>query len=110
MRDDRARLLDIREAIERIDRYASRGWEEFASNELIQVWVVRHLEIIGEAVRGLSSEFRREHHQVPWREIAAMRNVLAHEYFDIDRAEVWAAVVNELPTLNASISEILERG
>jgi uncharacterized protein with HEPN domain len=100
----------MREAIERIERYAGRGWEEFASNELIQVWVVRHLEIIGEAARGLSAEFRREHHQVPWREIAAMRNLLAHEHFDIDLAEVWAAVDNELPTLKASISGILERG
>jgi uncharacterized protein with HEPN domain len=60
-RDDRERLLDVLDAIERIDRYASRGWEEFASNELIQLWVVRHLEIVGEAVRGLSTEFRREH-------------------------------------------------
>lgn len=110
MRDDRERLLDVLEAIERIDRYASRGWEEFSSNELIQVWVVRHLEIIGEAVRGLSTESRREHRQVPWREIAALRNVLAHEYFDIDLAEVWAAVDNELPTLKVSISEILEHG
>lgn len=110
MRDDRERLLDILEAIERIDRYVSRGWEEFASNELIQVWVVRHLEIIGEAVRGLSSQFRHEHRQVPWREIAAMRNVLAHADFDIDLEEVWAAVANELPTLKTSIAEILECG
>ena len=57
-----------------------------------------------------STEFRREQDQVPWREIAAMRNVLAHEYFDIDLAEVWAAVANELPALKASIAEILERG
>lgn len=110
MRDDRERLLDILEAIERIDRYVSRGWEEFASNELIQVWVVRHLEIIGEAVRGLSSRFRHEHRHVPWREIAAMRNVLAHPFFDIDLEEVWAAVVNELPALKTSIAEILECG
>ena len=110
MRDDHERLLDIQEAIERIDKYARGGWEEFRSNELVQVWIVRHLEIIGEAVRGLSAEFRREHDHVPWREIAGMRNILAHEYFEIDLAEVWAAVDKELPDLKASISAILARG
>ncbi len=110
MRDDRDRLLDIQEAIERIDRYARKGWLEFESNELVQVWVVRHLEIIGEAVRGLSAEFRRTNPHVAWRHIAAMRNVLAHEYFDIDLKEVWAAVENELPALSASVAAILEKG
>lgn len=109
MRDDRERLLDIQEAIERIDRYARKGWAEFASSELVQVWIVRHLEIIGEAVRGLTDEFRRQHDRVPWREIAAMRNVLAHEYFDIDLQEVWAAVENELPALRTAVAEILRR-
>lgn len=109
MRDDRERLLDIQEAIERIDRYARKGWPEFESNELVQVWIVRHLEIIGEAVRGLSAQFRHDHSHVPWRDIAAMRNVLAHEYFDIDLKEVWAAVQNELPALSASVAVILKK-
>jgi uncharacterized protein with HEPN domain len=110
VRGDRERLLDVQEAIERIDRYARRGWAEFETNELIQVWIVRHLEIIGEAVRWLTAEFRRDHPQVPWREIAAMRNVLAHEYFDIDLKEVWAVVENELPALSASVIAILRKG
>lgn len=107
MRDDRERLLDIQQAIERIDKYARVGWAEFETSELIQVWIVRHLEIIGEAARGLTAEFQRDHPQVPWREIAAMRNVLAHEYFDIDLKEVWAVVENELAALSASVAAIL---
>ncbi len=110
MREDRDRLLDVLEAIDRIDRYARRGWDEFATNELVRVWVVHHLEIIGEAVRGLSAEFQRAHPEVPWRAIAAMRNVLAHEYFDVDLQEVWAAVENELPALRVAVTEILGRG
>ena len=107
MRGDRERLLDVKESIERIERYASRGRTEFEANELVQVWVVRHLEIIGEAVRGLTPEFRRRHPEVPWRQIAALRNVLAHEYFDIDLQEVWAVVDGELPALGASVTAIL---
>jgi uncharacterized protein with HEPN domain len=106
VRDDRERLLDILEAIERIERYASRGRAEFEASELIQVWIVRHLEIIGGAVRGLMPEFRRRHPEIPWREIAALRNVLAHEYFDIDLQEVWAVVEGELPGLFASLTAI----
>ena len=56
MRDDRERLLDILEAIERIEKYTSKGREVFKDDELIQTWVVHHLKIIGEATRALSSE------------------------------------------------------
>jgi uncharacterized protein with HEPN domain len=51
MRDDRERLRDILEAIERIERYTSKGREEFMQDELIQTWVVHHIQIIGEAAR-----------------------------------------------------------
>lgn len=60
MRDDRERLLDIQEAIERIEKYAVRGREAFERDELIQTWVLHHLQIIGEAVRALSPELTRE--------------------------------------------------
>ena len=55
MRDDRERLLDIVEAIERIEKYASEGRAAFEENELIQTWIVHHLQLIGEAVRALSN-------------------------------------------------------
>lgn len=108
MRDDRDRLLDVLEAIERIEKYAGRGREEFEAIDLIQVWIVRHLEIIGEAVRGLTPEFQDRHPGVPWKKLAAMRNVLAHEYFDIDLPEVWAVVESDLPVLRTSVTEILQ--
>jgi len=107
VRDDRERLLDVVEAIERIDRYAARGRAEFEANELVQVWIVRHLEIIGEAVRGITPELQSRHPEVPWRQFAALRNVLAHEYFDIDLDEVWAIIDTELPDFRASVTAIL---
>ncbi len=79
MRRDRQRLEDILEAIERIEKYASGGRESFDRDELVQTWIVHHLQIIGEAARGLSDEFRSAHPDVPWAQIAAMRNILVHD-------------------------------
>ena len=61
MRDDRERLRDVQEAIERIQKYAVRGPEALAREELLQTWVVHHLMIIGEACRALSADFRTKH-------------------------------------------------
>ena len=57
MRGDRERLLDILEATERIEKYAGQGRDVFERNELIQTWMVQHLQMIGEAARSLSTEF-----------------------------------------------------
>ena len=81
MRDDNQRLLDIIEAVENIHRHSSKGYEVFAEDELVQVWIVHHLQIIGEAAAGLSREFRDGHSEIPWIDIIALRNVLVHHYF-----------------------------
>ena len=107
MNRDRERLLHIVEAIDRIEKYARRGWEAFRRDELLQAWVVHHVEIIGEAVRGLSDEFRSEHPEVPWREAMQMRNILVHQYFRVDLEEVWATVERDLPKLKQQIQVIV---
>jgi uncharacterized protein with HEPN domain len=107
LRRDRQRLEDILEAIERIEKYASGGRATFDRDELVQTWVLHHLQIIGEAVRGLSDEIRSAHPDIPWAQIAAMRNILVHDYFGIDLEEVWAAVVRDLPQLKAKIAAAL---
>jgi len=65
MRDDRERLLDIQEAIERIEKYAVRGRESFENDELVQNWMIRHLQIIGEAVSRLPQDFRKRYPDTP---------------------------------------------
>lgn len=65
MRDDRERLRDMLEAIERIERHTAKGREGFERYELIQTWVVHHIQIIGEAARKLSEETRSRYEQVP---------------------------------------------
>jgi uncharacterized protein with HEPN domain len=108
MRSPQERLLDILEAIARIERYVALGKARFLEDELIQVWIVHHLERIGEAAARLGREFHEAHPQVPWREMAAMRNLLVHEYFSVDLEEVWETAVRELPLLKAQIQTLLE--
>ncbi len=107
MRDDRERLLDILEAIERIEQYAHLGREAFTQDELVQVWMVHHIEIIGEAIRGLSQTFRAQHPEVSWAVIVAMRNVLVHHYFGIDADEVWSAIERDVPELKRNVQAML---
>lgn len=99
MRDDRERVLDILEAIGRIERVSARGRDYFYDDEMAQVWVIHHLQIIGEAVRGLSSEFVAANPEVPWSDIIGMRNILVHHYFGIDRDAVWNVIEDDLPAL-----------
>ncbi|SPF43495.1 Nucleotidyltransferase [Candidatus Sulfopaludibacter sp. SbA4] len=106
MRDDRERLLDILEAIERIERHTAQGLSAF-SDELVQTWVVHHLMIIGEACRALSASFRSTHHSEEWALAAGLRNVIVHEYFGVDIDVVWGVVERDLPSLKGRIQEIL---
>jgi uncharacterized protein with HEPN domain len=83
VRSDRERLLDMLDAIERLQRHANRGRSAFDQDEVLQAAVVRWVEIVGEAARSMSPELLEAHPQVPWRRIAAMRNLLVHAYFEI---------------------------
>ncbi len=109
MRDDRRRLEHIFQAISHIERYAVRGEKAFRSDELIQNWMVWHIQIIGEAARALSPELRDRHPEVPWLDIMDMRNVLVHEYFGIDLDIVWRVIDRELPNLKRKVKAILEQ-
>ncbi len=109
MRRDLERLEDVLEAIERIQEQTKSGREVFDGEPLVQVWVVHHLEILGEACRGLSAELQSRHPEVPWGAIIGMRNILVHDYFGINLDEVWAAVERDLPSLRDQVLAILEQ-
>jgi uncharacterized protein with HEPN domain len=108
MRDDRKRLLDIIEAIERIEKYASRGREAFDCDELIQNWIVHHLQVIGEAARGLSAELKDKYSEMPWQQIVGMRHILVHRYFEIDTDLVWSVVEYDISELKQQVKQILK--
>ena len=108
MRDPRERLLDMLEAIERIERHAAKGRAEFEKDELIQTWMVHHLQIVGEAAAKLSRDFQEQHSSIPWPQVVAMRNVLVHDYFGVDLEEVWRVVERDLPELKSKLKELIE--
>ena len=107
MRDIYERLRDIQEAIERIWKYTNQGQDLFDQDELVQTWVVHHLEIIGEAARAIPQDFRNQHPEISWRQINGMRNILVHHYFGINRDRVWAVVEHDLPTQKTSVDALL---
>ncbi len=108
MRDPKERLADILEAIARIERYAARGRAAFEQDELIQVWIVHHPQIIGEAAARLGRDFHAAHPEVPRPQIVAMRNILVHEYFGLDWDEVWKTVERDLPRIKPKIEQVLK--
>lgn len=110
MRDDRVRLMDMLEAIERIEKYAQAGEAEFRQNELVQNWIIHHLQILGEAAYKVSKEYREQYPELPWPKMIGMRHILVHGYFEINTDIVWSVVVKELPTLKLQIQAILNPG
>ena len=81
--------------------------EAFEQDELIQTWVLYHLQVIGEAARALSPEFTAQHAEIPWPRIVGMRNILVHNYFGIDVEIVWSVVERDLPQLKQQVEAIL---
>jgi len=107
MRDDLTRLKDILDAINQIEKYKPPVFEDLISNELVQVWIIHHIQEIGEASAAISSELRSKEPQVPWRQIIDMRNLLVHQYFGVDPHEIWNAVISDIPTLKDAITRII---
>ena len=99
MKDDRAYLLHIRDAIEKIRGYTSEGRKAFLNDPKTQDVVARNLEIIGEATKNLSDTLKRPHPGVPWKRIAGMRDKMIHEYLGVNLKLVWEVVDKELPLL-----------
>jgi uncharacterized protein with HEPN domain len=105
-RDEALYLADIRDAVEKILRYTSGGRDEFFADSMRQDAVIRNLEVMGEAVRKVSTATREAHPQVPWRQIAATRDRVIHGYFTVDLEIVWEIVETELPRLREALTHI----
>lgn len=107
-RDVRVYLADIAERCDRISRYvADMDETAWASDDLTQDAVVRNLEVIGEAVKRLPMDVREANPDVPWQDIAGLRDILIHEYEGVDFAIVWDVAVNEIPLLSEVVNSLL---
>jgi uncharacterized protein with HEPN domain len=109
-RDERLYLSEIRSAIDRILDYTAAGRDAFLTDSKTQDAVIRNIEIIGEAVRGLSEATRQAHPEVPWSKITGTRDRLIHGYFSVDLDIIWDIVETQLPGLRSKLAGLLPRG
>jgi uncharacterized protein with HEPN domain len=108
IRDESVYLHHILDAINRIEEYASGlNHEGFMRSSLVQDGVIRQVEIIGEATKNLSPSLKERYAEIPWKDIAGMRDKLIHQYFGVDISAVWETVVQDLPDFKIQIGRIL---
>jgi len=100
MKDDSIYIDHILNSINRIlDYIAGKDRESFEDDLVTQDAVVRQLEIIGEATKRVSKDFRSNHPVIPWSDMAGMRDVLIHDYIDVDFGVVWKTASEDIPRL-----------
>ena len=108
-REDSVYIRHIADAIDKIEKYTGGVDEKtFFSNSLIQDAVIRQLEVIGEAAKRLSPELRQSNAEIPWQDVAGMRDKLIHGYFGVEISQVWLTVTGDIPALKAKILTILQ--
>ncbi|MEW6388122.1 MAG: DUF86 domain-containing protein [Thermodesulfobacteriota bacterium] len=108
MKDDKLYLIYITECLDRIKDYTAGGREAFSQSKLIQDGVLRNLHTMSESTQRISDRLKASYPEVPWSDIAKFRNVLVHDYLEIDLKRIWDIVENDLPPLKRQVEAILQ--
>ncbi len=82
--------------------------QDLLEDEVLQRACLRSLEVIGEATKNLSNEFKAGHPEIEWRKIAGMRDKLVHHYFGVDWEVVWIVLVEKIPSLREDFKGLIE--
>lgn len=101
-------LWDMLQAARRIQEFtANLSYEDYLDSILLQSAVERQFEILGEASRRMSEEFRQEHPEIPWSGIISQRNVIAHQYDEIIQQQLWSVVIEDIPVLTSQLEPLV---
>ncbi len=107
-RDYRVFLDDIMEATSKVLEYTSGfSYEQFCADRKTIEAVVWNLQVIGEAVKNIPEEIRSQYPDVPWRDMAGLRDIIVHQYFGIKLDVIWKVIQQDLPRVEHLIREIL---
>ena len=90
-----------------INNSSKISYIEFVKNETFKRSFIRSLEVIGEAAKSIPDDFREKHPDIPWKEMAGLRDILIHRYFGVNYKMVWDIVKNQVPELKSDIQAIL---
>ncbi len=102
-------LKDINKAIDSIEKFIlGMNFEQFKNDDKTSSAVIRKFEIIGEATKNISDQIKEKYPQIPWKDIAGMRDKLIHAYSEVDLTLVWKTIHKRLPELKSFISDMLE--
>ena len=102
-------LEDMRVAAQRVRRYTKDStFESYEQNQEKIDATLHNLEIIGEAAKNIPEDVRASYPNIPWRNMARFRDVLAHHYFGIDLETVWDIIENELPALLSELDTAIK--
>lgn len=105
---DISRLHHIDESIDRVFRFMQgKTYDDLYGDELLYYAVVKNIEMVGEAAYMLTKEFIAAHPSTPWRVIIAMRHVLVHGYYQVEKSEIWNVIKEDLPTLSIQIKNYI---
>ena len=108
LRTDKVRIRHILDASKEVVEFTKgRSRAELDSDRKLNLSLVRLLEVIGEAARGISDEFRTQHPELPWKKMVGMRDRLIHGYYDVDLDVVWETATEDLPGLVAKLESVL---
>ncbi len=107
MKDDKAYLEHILLCISKIYNYTKEVDKEgFMNDDMIQDAVIRNIEIIGEATKKISDNLKSTYFEIPWKEMAGMRDKLIHDYMGVDIDVIWQTIKTDLPELEQFLNSI----